>query len=238
VCPTIAQQQNGFDCSLYCCPFSYGLLRVVQHGSPFISKGMYMERSPLYSKITHNPMFSFTPDLVYTFWTQLRQLIVRLSRIWQYQKSHPFVESLSTETPEKSKDSLENSMLSPGSLQCTWDYTKSSRPLLQFLSTNMTENSTDDGEETTRSNSSVPLEDNPSEEESNNSDSFQERPSEDLTNSSYPLEDKPLEEEPSSSVPLEDKPSEEEQAVQVDVRFEEEFGIYHEQHSELSVRGE
>jgi len=48
-------------------------------------------------------MFSFTPDHVYKFRMQLRQLIVWLSRIWQYQKANPFVESLSTETPEKVK---------------------------------------------------------------------------------------------------------------------------------------
>jgi len=33
VCPAIAQQENGFDCSLYCCCFAYGLLKVVQHGA-------------------------------------------------------------------------------------------------------------------------------------------------------------------------------------------------------------
>jgi Ulp1 family protease len=104
VCPAIAQQENGFDCGLYCCRFAYGLLKVVQHGSPFIYKDMYMERSPLYSRITCNSMFSFTPDHVYKFRTQLRQLIVRLSRIWQYKKTNPFVESLSTETPKKVKN--------------------------------------------------------------------------------------------------------------------------------------
>jgi Ulp1 family protease len=103
VCPVIVQQENGFDCSLYCCHFAYGLLKLVQHGSPFIYKDVYMERSPLYSRITCNSMFSFTPDHVYKFRMQLRQLIVWLSRIWQYQKANPFVESLSTETPEKVK---------------------------------------------------------------------------------------------------------------------------------------
>jgi hypothetical protein len=140
-------------------------------------------------------------------------------------KIHPFVESLSNEMPEKSKDSLDNSMISPSSLQCAWDYSPS-LPLIQFLSTNMTGNSTDDGKETTRSKSSDALEDAPPEEEPNSSVPLLEMPSEDVMNSSDLLEDKSSEEEQNTSVPLEDNPSEEEQAVQDDVQFEHDYGIY------------
>jgi hypothetical protein len=208
VCPVIAQQENGFDCGLYCCRFANGLLKLVQHGSPFIYKDVYMERSPLSSRITCNSMFHLLPIMFIPFRRSLDNLLYGCHAFGNTKKANPFVESLSTETPEKSKDS---------SLKCSWDYSPN-RPLLQFLSSNMTDDASD--------HSSDAVEHNPSEEEPNTAvpveDNVQHEHDygEEEPNTAVPVEENVQhehdygEEEPNTAVPVEDN-----------VQLEHDYGI-------------
>lgn len=93
VCPTVSQQTNGYDCGLYLCRFALGLLNLAQFTN-FTYKDVYQEKSPLHSKISASPMFQFDAAVIHSFRVQLRDMLMRLSRVWKESTCDGFVQSL------------------------------------------------------------------------------------------------------------------------------------------------
>jgi hypothetical protein len=80
ITPAVATQSNAYDCALYVCQYALGLYFIRDHR--FKYKDVFVEKTPLLSRLSSNIFSQFDQDVVNRFRHQLRMLIFNLCQCY------------------------------------------------------------------------------------------------------------------------------------------------------------
>jgi len=80
ITPAVATQSNTYDCALYVCRYALGLYFI--RDQRFTYKDVFVEKTPLLSKLSSNILFQFDQYVVKRFRHQLRVLILNLCQCY------------------------------------------------------------------------------------------------------------------------------------------------------------
>jgi len=80
ITPAVATQSNAYDCALYVCRYALGLYFI--RDQRFTYKDVFVEKTPLLSKLSSNILFQFDQYVVKRFRHQLRVLILNLCQCY------------------------------------------------------------------------------------------------------------------------------------------------------------